>query len=110
MPSTWDRACKAPAVKDVAAEIEILLAALQAQYKVRPIIYTTRAFHDAYLTGKFPKERFWIRQLFRAPRFRETQWVFWQYHHRGLRAGVYGPVDLNAFKGTRAELEALRKP
>ena len=97
-----------PAVKDVAGEIAIFLGALQAQYKVRPIIYTTREFHEAYLAGKFPKERFWIRQLFRAPRFREDQWVFWQYHHRGRRAGIDGPVDLNAFKGTRAELEALR--
>jgi len=99
-----------PAVNDVAAEIEIFLAALQAHYKLRPIIYTTRQFHDAYLAGKFPKERCWIRELFRAPRFRENQWVFWQYHHSGRRSGVSGPVDLNAFKGTRAELEALRKP
>lgn len=99
-----------PAVKDVAAEIEIFLTALQAQYKVRPIIYTTREFNDAYLAGKFPKERFWVRRLLLAPRIRENQWVFWQYHNRGRRDGVNGPVDLDVFKGTRAELEALRKP
>ena len=103
--------CKqTPAVKDVAAEIEVFLKTLQAHYKLRPIIYTTRQFHDAYLAGKFPKERFWIRQLFKEPQFRDTQWIFWQYHHNGRRAGVSGPVDLNAFRGTRAELEALRKP
>jgi lysozyme len=99
-----------PAVKDVAAEIGVFLDALQAQYKVRPIIYTTRAFHDAHLAGKFPKERFWVRQLLLAPKFRQGQWVFWQYHNWGRRAGVSGPIDLNVFKGTRAELEALRKP
>jgi lysozyme len=101
---------QSPAVKDVAAEIEVFLNALQAQYKVRPIIYTTREFHDAYLAGKFPKERFWVRRLLLAPQFRQNQWVFWQYHNRGRRAGVGGPVDLDVFKGTRAELEALRKP
>ncbi|WP_170937364.1 MULTISPECIES: GH25 family lysozyme [Rhodomicrobium] len=101
--------CKqSTAVADVAAEIAIMLDALEAQYKMRPILYTTREFHDAYLAGKFPKERFWIRSLVRQPRFREQQWVFWQYHNRGSRSGVSGPVDLNAFRGTRAELEALR--
>jgi lysozyme len=99
-----------PAVKDVAAEIEIFLNLVQAQYRVRPIIYTTREFHEAYLSGKFQKERFWIRRLFRAPNFRQSQWVFWQYHNSGRRSGVSGPVDLDVFKGTRAELEALRKP
>ncbi len=99
-----------PAVKDVAAEIQVLMAALQAQYKVRPIIYTTREFNDAYLAGKFPTERFWVRRLFLAPRFREKQWVFWQYHDSGRRAGVSGPVDLDVFRGTAAELQALRKP
>jgi lysozyme len=99
-----------PAVKDVAAEIAVFLDALQAQYKVRPIIYTTREFHDAYLVGKFPKERFWVRRLLLAPHFRQGQWVFWQYHNWGRRAGVSGPIDLDVFKGTRADLEALRKP
>jgi lysozyme len=101
---------QAPAVKDVAAEIAVFLDALQAQYKVRPIIYATREFHDAYLAGKFPKERFWVRRLLLAPHFRQSQWVFWQYHNWGRRAGVSGPIDLDVFKGTRAELEALRKP
>jgi lysozyme len=41
------------------------------------------------------------------PDFREAQWVFWQYHNRGRRAGVEGPVDLNAYRGTQAELDAL---
>jgi lysozyme len=98
------------AVKDVAAEIESFLDALQAHYGVRPIIYTTREFHDAYLAGKFRKERFWIRSLMVPPDFREAQWLFWQYHNDGRRAGISGAVDLNAFKGTVAELEALRKP
>ena len=99
-----------PAVKDVAAEIGVFLDALQAHYKVRPIIYTTREFHDAYLVGKFPKERFWVRRLLLTPHLRQDQWVFWQYHNWGRRAGVSGPIDLNVFKGTRADLEALRKP
>ena len=97
-----------PAVKDVAAEIGIFLDMIEAHYGKRPILYTTREFHDAYLAGKFPKERFWIRSLVLPPRFRKQQWVLWQYHNRGRRDGIAGPVDLNAFRGTRAEFEALR--
>jgi len=96
-----------PMVKDVAAEIGVFLKTVQAHFGKRPIIYTTREFHDAYLVGKFANERFWVRSLLLSPRFRKDQWVFWQYHNRGRRRGIEGPVDLNAFRGTRAELAAL---
>ena len=97
-----------PAVRDVAAELEAFLAAVAAHFGKRPIIYTTAQFHDAYLAGKFAKDRFWIRSLVLPPRVRKDQWVFWQYHNRGRRAGIDGPADLNVFRGTRAELNALR--
>ncbi len=99
-----------PAVADPAAEIDMFARMLTAHYKKPPIIYTTREFHDAHLAGKFPQTRFWIRSLMVPPRFRQSQWSFWQYHNRGLRAGISGPVALNAFGGTRAELEALASP
>jgi lysozyme len=95
-------------VEDVAAEIATFLKLVHAHYGKRPVIYTTRQFHDAHLAGKFSKERFWIRSLILAPRIRREQWVFWQYHNRGRRRGIAGPVDLNVFRGTRVELEALR--
>lgn len=98
---------QSPAVKDVAAELAIFLDLIEAHYGKRPVIYTTREFHDAYLVGKFPKEMFWVRSLLLPPRFRKHQWVFWQYHNRGRRRGINGPVDLNAFRGSRAELQAL---
>ena len=97
-----------PPVKDIAAELEVFLAAITAHFGQRPIIYTTPEFHDAYLAGKFPKDRFWIRSLVLPPRVRKDQWLFWQYHNRGLRSGVEGPVDLDAFRGTPQQLSALR--
>lgn len=100
---------KGPAVKDIAAELEIFLDEVEAHYGKRPTIYTTQEFHDAYLAGLFPDERFWIRSLIVEPGFRQDQWAFWQYNNRGVRAGVTGPVDLNVFRGTLAELQALGK-
>jgi lysozyme len=94
-------------IKDVVAELRVFLDLVGQHYGKRPIIYTTREFHNAFLGGAFPKERFWIRSLMIEPDFREAQWVFWQYHNRGRRAGVEGPVDLNAYRGTQAELDAL---
>lgn len=100
---------KGPAVKDIAAELKVFLDEVEAHYGKRPIIYTTQEFHDAYLTGLFPDERFWIRSLIVEPGFRQDQWLFWQYNNKGVRAGVKGPVDLNAFRGTLPELKALTK-
>jgi len=98
---------KGPQVKDIAAELEAFLAEVELHYGKRPIIYTTQEFHDAYLVGLFPDERFWIRSLFFEPGFRNSQWTFWQYHNKGQRAGIVGVVDLNAFRGTQAEFDAL---
>jgi len=94
---------RGPTMTDVVGEARIFMDAVEAHYGVRPIIYTTREFHDAYLrdvTG----ERFWIRSLGVPPRFRERDWIIWQHHNRGHKRGVNGPIDLNAFRGDLAAL------
>ncbi|MGI9414159.1 MAG: glycoside hydrolase family 25 protein [Hyphomicrobiales bacterium] len=96
-----------PQVNDVVKEIAVFLDRLKAHYGLRPLIYTTREFHDAYLTGRFAQERFWIRSLVIPPRFRQAQWTVWQYHNRGRRAGIKGPVDLNVLSDGPSELAAL---
>jgi lysozyme len=87
-----------PQVTDINAEIRAMLDALEAHYGVRPILYVTREFHDAHLAD-YAGERFWVRSLFTRPSFRERDWIIWQHHNRARRAGVAGPVDLNAFRG-----------
>jgi lysozyme len=95
-----------PTMPDVIAEARAFMDRLQAHYGVRPIIYTTREFHDAHL-HELRGERFWIRSIATPPRFRERDWVIWQHHNRGHRRGVSGPVDLNAFRGDAAALAAF---
>jgi lysozyme len=94
-------------VVNVAAEIEAFLSRLETYYGRRPIIYTTAEFHDAYLSGRFEHEQFWIRSVMLPPSFRTRQWIIWQYHNRGRRAGVQGPVDLNAFRGSKQDFAAF---
>jgi lysozyme len=95
-----------PTMSDVVGEMHAWLDLVEARYGARPLIYTTREFHDAHLrdvTG----ERFWIRSIGVAPRFREGEWVIWQHHNKARRRGVSGPVDLNAFRGDADTLAAF---
>ncbi len=95
-----------PTMPDVIAEARIFLDRVEAAYGVRPILYTTREFQDAHLR-ELGDERFWIRSLFTPPAFRQRDWVIWQHHNRGHKRGVTGPVDLNAFRGDEAALDAF---
>jgi lysozyme len=92
-----------PTMTDVVGEMRIFLDRLEAHYGARPIVYTTREFHDAHLRN-VAGERFWLRSLFARPAWRENDWVIWQHHNRGRRRGVSGPIDLNAFRGDLAAL------
>ncbi|MBL8549520.1 MAG: hypothetical protein JNJ73_06015 [Hyphomonadaceae bacterium] len=93
-----------PQVEHVGAEVRSFLDLVQATTGVRPILYTTREFHDAHL-AEFRGERFWIRSLFMKPDFRRTEWVIWQHHNKARRHGVAGPVDLNTFRGDEKALD-----
>lgn len=95
-----------PTMPDVMAEARVWLDRVEAHYGVRPIVYTTRQFHDAHLT-QMTGERFWIRSIATPPSFRKQDWIIWQHHNRGHKDGVAGPIDLNAFRGDTAALAAF---
>jgi len=95
-----------PTMTDVVAEARVFMDRVEAHYGVRPIIYTTREFHDAHLR-ELQGERFWLRSLFTRPTWREREWVIWQHHNGGRKRGVSGPVDLNTFRGDEAALAAF---
>lgn len=90
-----------PTMTDVTGEMNLFLDTLEAHYGVRPILYTTREFHDAHLAD-LRGERFWLRSLYTRPNFRTADWVIWQHHNGARKRGVSGPVDLNAFRGNAA--------
>ena len=96
-----------PPLPDVRGELLAFMSLVAAHFGKRPIVYVTDEFHRAYLDGHFTAERFWVRSLFWPPSIRRESWLFWQYHNRGRRAGVNGPVDLNAFRGSASDLRAL---
>ncbi|MEQ1619238.1 MAG: GH25 family lysozyme [Terricaulis sp.] len=95
-----------PTISDIVGEMRTWLDLVEAHYGARPLIYTTREFHDIYLRN-VTGERFWIRSLFVRPNFRKREWVIWQHHNNARRRGVSGPVDLNAFRGDADALATL---
>jgi len=97
-----------PTATHVDEEITRFLDIVEAHYGVRPILYTTREFHDAHLSA-LPRERWWIRSLYTPPEFRRGEWVIWQHHNGAHRAGISEPVDLDAFRGDEAALRALTR-
>ncbi len=91
-------------------ELEDFLAALEAHYGVKPVLYVTRAFHADYLDGALEDYAVWARSLYFQPGYPAHPWSFWQFHDRGRRTGIAGPVDLNVFHGGRAAFERLLRP
>jgi lysozyme len=96
-------------VADVRGEMLAFMNLVEAHYGKRPVVYVTPEFYQAYLDGYFGTESFWVRSLFLPPSIREHSWLFWQFHHRGLRPGIRGPVDLDAFRGSTSDLAAIAR-
>ena len=86
-------------------ELADFVADVSARYGKVPVVYTTPDFQRDYLQG-VPLERLWIREVFWRP---AEPWLFWQFTPRGRVRGVTGFVDVNVFRGTRAEFESLRR-
>ncbi len=97
-----------PAEFVVLDEIKAFLDAVERRYGVRPILYVTREFYDRHLRGALPGYRIWLRAVYERPVLPDGRaWDFWQYSSRGRVAGIDGRVDLNVFRGTRREFDAL---
>ncbi|MFN8499877.1 MAG: glycoside hydrolase family 25 protein [Anaerolineae bacterium] len=101
-----------PALAD---RILSMLVAVEAELKVRPIIYTSPGFWNAYVrdaSGSWPawtpSYYLWVANYTSAPLpyipNGWSLWVFWQYSGDGRVPGVSTPVDLDRFGGTLDEL------
>lgn len=104
--------CRPPATfLDQAREIKVFLDAVEAHYGCRPLIYTTPKFNRKHLKGKLQGERFWLRNMRVPPyyNYRWREWIIWQHADDGTRDGIATPVDLNLFRGSRAEFDAFAK-
>ena len=93
----------------IKAEMRVFLNALTRHYGQRPIIYATLDFFQDNGLGQISGADFWLRSVAApiAEAYPGQGWTFWQYSSAGRVPGIAGPVDLNAFAGSRAEWAAL---
>lgn len=91
--------------EQVIREVGKWLDLVEQHYGIRPIIYTSQHWHQAYLGDAFPKHHFWVARYSRCqPR---GKWTFWQYSSSLSVPGIQERVDGNVFIGTRWALESL---
>jgi lysozyme len=81
------------------------LKAVEAHYKVKPIIYTGEKYYDDFLKEDFSDYLFWIANYnFYREKIGED-WLFWQFTEKASVPGIKGNVDVNIFNG---DVEQLR--
>jgi lysozyme len=103
--------CKSwTSIEQVRSELREFLVAIEAASGRRPAIYFTREAYDRILDGEFEEYATWPRSVFGEPRGESApRWTFWQFADNGRVRGVRGLVDLDVFRGTRAQLESLER-
>jgi len=97
-----------PPAAEVQRQMKIWLDIVEAHYGQRPIIYTAPDFYDDADLRNFRGYEFWLRATAKTPAeaYPGQPWRFWQYTATGTLPNTAGPVDINAWNGTREEWEA----
>jgi lysozyme len=102
---------KSPAY--IEQQVRIWVARVREKLGVEPIVYTGPAFwRDAVGGADLTTQPLWIAHYtggcpeVPAP---WQRWTFWQHTDRGHVRGIRGPVDLDLFAGTFADLQAFAR-
>ena len=83
------------------------LNAVEAHYKVKPIIYTGEKYYDDFLKEDFSDYLFWIANYnFYREKIGED-WLFWQFTEKASVTGIKGNVDVNIFNGDEEQLRFI---
>lgn len=69
------------------------LKLVEAEYGVKPMIYTNMAFYNEYLKGYFNEYPKWIAAYSRCPE--SIDWTIHQFSETGILDGISRAVDLN---------------
>lgn len=97
----------------VVSGLRELLEALEEEYGVKPIIYTTYTVYNRYIRNAFQEYPLWIRNVYYPPGDIGRQWTFWQYCDTGALGGTAGEekfVDLNVFRESSEDLLKMLVP
>ena len=94
-----DKEANPPAKEDVVRELTVFLTAVEAQYGVKPMIYTRSDLYEKYLADSFAEYKIWMSSLYTPLKWNyKGDWYIWQYLNRGVLEGYSGGekyIDLN---------------
>jgi lysozyme len=92
----------------IKSEMKEWLNIVEANYNVKPIIYTNIDFYRQNLGSDFDDYPLWVAHYYqpRQPRIKRD-WVFWQHNDKGRVNGVLEPVDFDVFSGDSVEFAQL---
>lgn len=101
-----------PDAEEVRRQLQEMLDTLEEEYQEKPIIYATGTTYNMYLKGYFQEYPIWIRNVYYETALEKgREWLFWQYKDNAVLEGYHGAeekIDLNVFRGTREELDAMK--
>lgn len=69
------------------------------------LIYTNKDGYDRWVKKRFGDYPLWLCSFSRIDS--PDDWVLWQYSHRGSVDGIRGRVDMNVFRGDRAQWDEM---
>lgn len=77
------------------------LKAIEAYYKVKPIIYTSVGWKKNFLDNKeFDNYDFWLARYYNVKPASFNPWTFWQRTDKAKPNGYNSAVDVDQFNGT----------
>lgn len=93
------------------AEVRKWVDVVQRRTGRRPIIYANQHWEEEYDNPSNLGLPLWVAKYTTqwCPQIPSAwnDWVMWQYSEKGSVPGIQGPVDLNRFNGTLADLQAF---
>lgn len=100
---------KKTTISKMVAELQVFVDAVEKQYGVKPIIYSGDWFYRTHLSsGQFDDYPVWIANYNFLWKPKNKKWIIWQFTDTGRIEGVDEMVDLNVFRGTRAQFDSVR--
>jgi lysozyme len=104
-----DKEKNLPDKESMQRELSVLLAKLEEQYGMKPILYATEKSYALYIANAFDEYDIWIRNTVTTPTLSDGRaWTFWQYTNRETLDGYRGAqrfIDMNVFRGTQAAFD-----
>ena len=98
-------------VKQMQTEVKTWLDMVEAEYAIKPIIYTNISFYERYFKDKFDDYPLWIAHYLQPAKPRTDQkWIIWQHSETGRVNGIKSLVDFNVFSGDSTDFRNLLLP